>query len=61
MENKFKEGEVVYAKASPNQQLVIRRYIDDIYYCIVHGIPEYKEEVYFERELTSSGPGTANM
>lgn len=33
MENKYKEGEIVYAKINPELKLVIRRYVDQIYYC----------------------------
>lgn len=51
MENKFKEGEVVRAKVNPNQNLIIRRYIDRIYYCKIQANPAGKELVYFEREL----------
>ncbi|MCD6066143.1 MAG: hypothetical protein K0S33_969 [Bacteroidetes bacterium] len=53
MENKYKEGDVVYAKANPVVKLVIRRYVDEIYYCRVQYKPELKEQVYFERELSS--------
>ena len=51
MENKYKEGQVVYAKVNPSLKLVIRRYVDDIYYCKVQEAPDRKELVYFEREL----------
>jgi hypothetical protein len=51
MENKFKEGEVVYANEDPTKKLVIRRYVDRIYYCKVEGDSYAKELVYFEREL----------
>ena len=51
MNNKFKEGEVVFAKINPELKLVVRRYIDQIYYCKVQGDPGQKEHVYFEREL----------
>lgn len=51
MENKFKEGETIYAKADPSRKLVIRRYVDRIYYCQVKEDPAQKELVYFEREL----------
>lgn len=51
MENKFKEGEVVQAKVNPNLNLVIRRYVDRIYYCKIQSDPTRKELVYFEREL----------
>jgi len=51
MENKFKEGDIVSAKEAPEKKLVVRRYVDRIYYCKVQGEPEAKELVYFEREL----------
>ena len=51
MENKFKEGEVVFAKINPELKLVIRRYLDKIYYCNVQDDPAQKERVYIEREL----------
>jgi hypothetical protein len=51
MENKYKEGESVYAIAIPAQQLIVRRYVDRIYYCGILGNPKHKELVYFEREL----------
>jgi hypothetical protein len=51
MDNKYKEGDVVYANEDPAKQLVIRRYVDRIYYCKVVGDSHAKELVYFEREL----------
>jgi len=51
MENIFKEGEVVRAKVNPNQNLIVRRYVDRIYYCKIQADPTHKELVYFEREL----------
>ncbi len=51
MENKYKEGEVVCAKVNPTLKLVIRRYVDRIYYCKIQVDPTLKELVYFEREL----------
>lgn len=56
MENKFKEGQVVYAKTNPALKLVIRRYVDRIYYCKVQENPNQKEHVYFERELMEAEP-----
>jgi len=53
MENKFKEGETVVAIINPSLKLVIRRYIDSIYYCKIKDEPDKKELVYFERELIS--------
>ena len=53
MENKYKEGEEVYAKVNPSLKLIIRRYVDRIYYCKIKINPTLKEPVYFERELMS--------
>lgn len=54
MENKFKEGEEVYAKVNPSLKLIIRRYVDRIYYCKIKKNPTQKELVYFEREIMSA-------
>ena len=54
MENKFKEGEEVYAKVNPSLKLIIRRYVDRIYYCKIKKNPAQKELVYFEREIMSA-------
>jgi hypothetical protein len=51
MENKYKEGDIVTAKENPNKKLIVRRYVDRIYYCKVENDPSAKELVYFEREL----------
>ena len=53
MDNIFKEGEEVYAKVDPTLKLIIRRYVDRIYYCKIKEDPMRKELVYFERELMS--------
>jgi hypothetical protein len=51
MDNKFKEGSTVCAKVNPLQKLLIRRYVDRIYYCKIQNDLAHKELVYFEREL----------
>lgn len=51
MENKYKEGETVYAHEEPALKLKVRRYVDRIYYCTVMEDTARKELVYFEREL----------
>lgn len=51
IENKFKEGDVVYERTHPSQKLVIGRYADRVYYCKAMENPTRKELVYFEREL----------
>lgn len=50
--NKYQVGDIVCANVHPELKLVIRRYIDQVYYCKVFGQPEQKELVYYERELT---------
>ena len=47
----FSEGQEVYAKIDPDQKLVVRRYLDRIYYCRVLDKPDHKDLVYFEREI----------
>ncbi len=54
MNYKFKEGETVFAIVKPEEKLIIRRYVDRIYYCQLKEHPEQKELVYFERELTNT-------
>ena len=51
MENKYKEEQVVHAKFNPGLKLVIRRYVDRIYYCKVQDDHNPKELVYFEGEI----------
>ena len=51
-ENKYQEGEIVHALVNPDQKLIIRRYVDSIYYCTIQSDPTLKELVYFERELS---------
>ncbi len=51
LQNKYNVGDIVYAKASPDRALVIRRYVDRVYYCKIRQYPEEKELVYFDREL----------
>jgi len=50
-QNKYKEGEVVFAKIDPDRKLVIIRYLDRIYYCQHQQNPSQKNLPYFEREL----------
>jgi uncharacterized protein YodC (DUF2158 family) len=54
MENKYKEGDIVTAKENLNKKLIVRRYVDRIYYCKIQGEPNAKELVYFERELVTT-------
>lgn len=51
MESKFKAGDNVYSKVNPTVKLVVRRYIDRIYYCKFVDEPNKKELALFEREI----------
>jgi hypothetical protein len=51
MENRFKEGQKVIAVKDPNTVLIVRRYVDKVYYCQVKGSEGAKDLVYFDREL----------
>jgi hypothetical protein len=53
-DNIYEEGAAVTAKASPDLKLVIVKYYQRIYYCAAAADPTGKQQVYFERELTSS-------
>lgn len=56
--NKFKEGEMVYAKSDPKCLLMVKRYHARIYYCRVKGDAQRKELVYFEKDLIAAAdPG----
>lgn len=49
--HKYQEGQVVFALDHPGTPLIIRRYIDRIYYCQLQEKPISKDLVYFENEL----------
>ena len=51
MENKYKEGEIVFASVHPEVLLTVRRYVDRIYFCRLKNSDNGKDLVYFEREL----------
>lgn len=54
VQNNYHPGDTVYAKVEPTLKLIIRRYVDRIYYCKIQEDPERKELVYFERELVEN-------
>lgn len=56
MDNAFPEGSVVYANINPALTLVIRHYVQRIYYCTIRKDPSPKEIVYFERALMNDPP-----
>jgi len=51
MDNIYKEGTFIAAKANPGHTLVINRYLKRIYYCKGANDPSGKLLAYFEREL----------
>jgi hypothetical protein len=53
IENKYKDGQVVYAIAEPSRELIVRRYAARLYYCKIQDSPSSDEQVYYERELTA--------
>lgn len=56
MDNIFKEGTFITAKADPTRNLIIDRYLKRIYYCKAVDDPTGKLLVYFERELMTPKP-----
>jgi hypothetical protein len=56
LENKYKEGSIVYDLKNPAVKMTIRRYIDRIYYCQTESDLEKPDMVFFERELTDQAP-----
>lgn len=50
-QNRYTVGDIVNAKENPFQNLVIRRFYKQIYYCTIQDFPDKKDLVYFEREL----------
>jgi hypothetical protein len=53
MENKYKSGEIVSERIRPSLKLIVSRYVNGIYYCLMQERNSKKELVYFERELVS--------
>lgn len=54
--NKYKEGTIVFSRLNPEVELIIRRYVDMIYYCKQKALPDEKDLVFFEREIMAK-PG----
>jgi hypothetical protein len=52
-EGKYRNGEHVIARCNPGRTIVVRRYVDYIYYCIDEARPNDKDLAYFERELSA--------
>lgn len=50
-ENRYIAGDTVCSKINPEVKLVVRRYVQKIYYCQFPNEPERKELVFFDRDL----------
>lgn len=50
------EGTVITAKADPGKKLLIVRYFQRTYYCVVIGDVARRQLTYFERELMPPRP-----
>jgi hypothetical protein len=50
-EAKFSTGEIVFEKMRPRQRLIIRNYLDQLYYCNAFEAPDRKPLVFLERDL----------
>ena len=53
MENKFKEGEIVFASSHPMLELTVISIIEGHYHCRVQAEPTRQELVYLESDLSS--------
>ncbi len=53
MENKFKDGEIVYERIRPNQKLVVKRFFKGVYHCTADERTNGKELFYFEGDLAA--------
>jgi len=53
VEGKYKVGTTVFAKAIPEEPLIIRRFAAKVYYCRLADNSDDSDLVYFERELMS--------
>lgn len=51
MDTIYKSGTLITAYCDPNNQLIINRYLDRIYYCEAVNDPTHRLLAYFEREL----------
>ncbi len=54
LKSKYQPGDMVFATANPSVKLIIRRYVDRIYYCKTEQQPDSKDLAYFERELSDN-------
>ena len=50
-DNKFREGTTISARNNPEVAMVIVKYYQRIYYCVVTGDGSKKQHAFFEHEL----------
>jgi hypothetical protein len=53
MVSRFKNGDIVFERIRPSQELIIRKCVGVLYYCEMQDHPKRKELVFFEKELIS--------
>jgi len=49
--NRYKKGDLVFAKVRPCVILVVRLYVRKVYYCTIRNGPGTNQLVYLESEL----------
>lgn len=49
--NSFNVGDTVFSKSEPDRPLIVRRYLQRIYYCRLKNDDNDVDLVFFEREL----------
>ncbi|MBL7859222.1 MAG: hypothetical protein JNM57_16135 [Cyclobacteriaceae bacterium] len=54
VQNKYKEGDIVFERTHPSQKLVVRSYAGGIYYCKDEAFRNRNQLVYFERDLMAA-------
>jgi hypothetical protein len=50
-QSKFKAGDLVYAKENPSSLLVVKSFMNKVYFCFAEEDPSKKQLVFLEGEL----------
>lgn len=50
----YNTGDTVHAISNPELKLVVKRYVDRIYYCLDPKDPTRKELTFFEKEIIAT-------
>lgn len=53
-DNKFTVGTSICSKVNPDVSMVIEKYYQRIYYCVIAGDASKRQHAFFERELISN-------